>query len=106
MPPPTAAHDDVVHSESFLRSLMRRQLRLSVSCAAAFSAALFGLPLLNYAAPALMAQRVGGFTLGWLALGILFYPLVWAIAWIFIRRSIALEEREARQAGKSGGAGG
>src|SRR2546423_15025168 len=34
-----------IHSEEFLRSLMRRQLRLSILCAATFLIALLGLPL-------------------------------------------------------------
>lgn len=94
MPLPTTAPHDVVHSETFLRSLMRRQLALSVLCAAAFLLALLGLPLLNYYAPELMARRVGGFTLTWLVLGVLFFPFVWIISWIFIKRSIALEQDE------------
>lgn len=98
--PPTPAHDDVVHSETFLRSLMRRQLRLSVSCAATFLLALLGLPLLNYFVPDLMATRVAGFTLSWLVLGVLFFPFVWVISWVFIKRSIALEEDEVVQAGR------
>lgn len=97
MPPSNPAHDDVVHSESFLRSLMRRQLGLSIACAAAFLVALIAMPLLNYFAPVLMASRVGGFTLSWLILGVLFFPFVWILAWIFIRRSIALEEEEVNQ---------
>ena len=97
MSPTPPAHDDVVHSESFLRSLMRRQLGLSISCAAAFLIALLGLPLLNYFAPALMATRVGGFTLSWLILGVLFFPFVWIISYVFIKRSIALEDDEVRQ---------
>jgi uncharacterized membrane protein (DUF485 family) len=98
MPPPTPASNDVVHSETFLRSLMRRQLGLSISCAIAFLVALVGVPLLNYYAPALMATRVAGFTLSWLVLGVLFFPFVWIISWIFIRRSIALEDDEVAQA--------
>ena len=86
-----------VHSEAFLHRLMRRQLRLSISCAATFLVALLGLPLLNYFAPELMAKRVAGFTLSWLLLGVLFFPLVWVISYYFIRRSIALEEEEARR---------
>lgn len=83
-----------IHSEDFLRSLMRRQLKLSVSCALTFLFVLLGLPLLNFYAPELMARRVAGFTLSWLVLGVLFFPFVWAIAWVFIRRSIAMEEEE------------
>ena len=87
-------HDDFIHSEEFLHHLMRRQLRLSIACAAAFLILLFGLPLANYFAPELMALRVGGFTLTWLILGVLFFPFVWIIARIFITRSMALEEAE------------
>ena len=98
MPLPTTAHDDVVHSEAFLRTLMRRQLRLSIACAATFLVALLGMPLVNYLAPSLMATRVAGFTLSWLVLGVLFFPFVWVISYIFIQRSIALEEEEAELA--------
>jgi len=86
-----------IHGESFLHSLMRRQLKLSIACAAAFLVVLIGLPLLNYFFPQAMETRVFGFTLTWLVLGVLFFPFVWAIAWVFIRRSIALEEAEVRE---------
>lgn len=89
-----------IHSESFLHSLMRRQLRLSILCAAAFLVGLLGLPLANYFLPEMMAVRIFGFTLTWLILGLAFFPAVWLIAWIFIRRSIALEEREVAEVGK------
>jgi uncharacterized membrane protein (DUF485 family) len=98
MSPTPPEHDDIVHSESFLRSLMRRQLSLSISCAATFFVALLGLPLLNYFAPELMAKRVAGFSLSWLVLGVLFFPFVWIISYVFIKRSIALEEDEVAQA--------
>ena len=89
---------DFIHSEEFLHGLMKRQLALSISCAAAFLVVLFGMPLLNYLAPELMARRVGGFTLSWLVLGVLFFPYVWIIAKLFITRSIALEQDEVRHA--------
>jgi uncharacterized membrane protein (DUF485 family) len=91
-----------MHSEAFLHSLMRRQLKLSIACAGSFLVALLGLPLLNYFFPEAMAARVFGFTLTWFVLGVLFFPFVWAIAWIFIRRSISLEEGEAAEGGKTG----
>ncbi|SDR89014.1 DUF485 domain-containing protein [Opitutus sp. GAS368] len=87
---------DVVHGEEFLRSLMRRQLKLSVACAATFLVVLLGLPLANYFAPEAMAVRVFGFTLSWFILGVLFFPFVWVISWLFIRRSIALEADEVK----------
>jgi uncharacterized membrane protein (DUF485 family) len=87
-----------IHSEEFLRSVMGRQLKLSLACGAVFLIALLGLPLANYAFPEFMAQRIFGFTLSWLILGVLFFPLVWVIAAVFIRRSIALEESEVSEA--------
>lgn len=89
------SNDLDIHSEAFLHRLMRRQLRLSIACAATFLVALLGLPLLNYFAPELMSKRIGGFTLSWLLLGVLFFPLVWVISFYFIKRSIALEDAEA-----------
>ena len=88
------------HSEVFLHRLMARQLRLSIACAATFVIALIALPLLNYYAPELMSRRILGFTLTWFVLGVLFFPFVWIISYMFIRRSIALEDEEARSAGK------
>lgn len=91
-PPP--APEDPVHSEAFLSTLMRRQLQLSIACAAAFMVVLLGLPLANYFLPELMATRVSGYTLSWLFLGILFFPAVWVISFVFIRRSIRMEREE------------
>ena len=99
--PPTnqsPPHQDFIHSEAFLHSLMKRQLKLSIACAAAFMVLLLGLPLMNYFAPEFMARRVGGFTMTWLILGVLFFPYVWIIARYFITRSMALENEEVRVA--------
>ena len=104
---PEAAGGDRIHSEEFLRLLMRRQLRLSVACGAAFLIMLLGLPLLNYLVPEWMSVRVlGGFTLSWFLLGLGCFPAVWAIAWFFIRRSIALEKEEVDEVAGPGVGGG
>ena len=86
-----------MHSEAFLHSLMRKQLRLSILSAGSFLVVLLGLPLANYFLPEFMATRIFGFTLTWLILGIGFFPAVWLIAWLFIKRSIALEEAEVAE---------
>ncbi len=86
-----------MHSEDFLHSLMRKQLKLSIACALAFLIVLLGLPLANYFAPELMATRIFGFTLTWFLLGIGFFPAVWCISFYFIRRSIALEQSEVEE---------
>jgi uncharacterized membrane protein (DUF485 family) len=98
MQPDPQDHHDFIHSEEFLQGLMKRQLRLSIACASAFLLLLLGLPLLNYLVPDFMAQRVGGFTLSWLVLGVLFFPYVWIIARWFITRSMALEAAEVELA--------
>ena len=86
-----------MHSEEFLHSLMRKQLKLSVACALSFLIVLLGLPLANYFFPEFMAQRIFGFTLTWFLLGLGFLPAVSAIAFYFIRSSIALEEAEVQE---------
>jgi uncharacterized membrane protein (DUF485 family) len=94
--PPSKKLD--MHSEEFLHSLMRKQLKLSITCALAFLVVVLGLPLANYFFPELMATRILGFTLSWFLLGIGFFPAVWTISWFFIKRSIELEEQEVREA--------
>ncbi len=94
----TSSTPDHVHSDGFLARLMRDQLKLSIACAVFFVTALIALPLLNYYQPEFMAQRIAGFTLSWLILGVLFFPFVWIISYIFIKRSIALEDAEAAAA--------
>jgi putative solute:sodium symporter small subunit len=86
-----------MHSEAFLHSLMRKQLKLSIACALSFLLVVLGLPLANYFAPELMATRLFGFTLTWFFLGIGFFPAVWCISFYFIKRSIKLEEEEVRE---------
>jgi uncharacterized membrane protein (DUF485 family) len=97
LPPPEPTD---IHSESFLHSLMRRQLKLSIACALTFLVALLGLPLLNYFFPEVMATRVFGFTLTWFVLGVLFFPFVWIISYVFIKRSIASEKDEVMKASR------
>jgi uncharacterized membrane protein (DUF485 family) len=101
MQPPKDSKPDI-HTEEFLHRLMRRQLRLSIACAATFLVALLGLPLLNYFFPELMATRVFGFTLTWFILGVLFFPYVWIISHIFIKRSIELEKAEVEEVSREG----
>lgn len=90
-----------IHSEEFLAQLMARQLRLSISIGATFGLVLLVLPLLNYYLPELMATRVAGFTLSWLILGVLFFPFVWILSWLFIKRTNALEAQETKDVTQS-----
>lgn len=75
---------------------MRRQAALSLKISAVFIAVLLGLPLLNALAPELMAMRVGGFTLTWLLLAVLFYPLTWVLSRWFVSASDRIESEIVR----------
>ena len=97
MQPPNSDQKPDMHSEAFLHSLMRKQLKLSITCALSFLIVVLGLPLANYFAPELMAKRFLGFTLTWFFLGIGFFPAVWCISFYFIKRSIAMENEEVAE---------
>ena len=88
---------------------MRRQMALSVRVFLVFAVLLFGLPLFNWLLPQVANGRVGGFTLTWLFLGVLFYPLTWALSAYFIKESDRIEHAlavEHRKGGSGGGRGG
>ncbi|MBE0466768.1 MAG: DUF485 domain-containing protein [Candidatus Desulforudis sp.] len=80
-----------VHSEQYLHLVMSKQLKLSLKCFAVFVIILVGVPLANFYLPQIMNYRIWGFTFTWLFLGVLFYPLTWLIARIYVTRSLALE---------------
>jgi uncharacterized membrane protein (DUF485 family) len=82
-----AAHDQ----PALVRTIMRRQAALGLRVAAVFVLILIGLPLLNLYLPDLMATHVGGFTLTWLLLAVLFYPVTWLLSWWFVRGSDGIE---------------
>lgn len=74
---------------------MRRQAALSLRVAAVFLFLILGVPLANYFAPSWSQQPVFGFPLSWFLLGILFYPITWALSTYFVRASEKLESEEA-----------
>ena len=86
-----------MNDKELLRSVMRRQAGLSLRVAAVFLGLIFVLPLINLYLPALAATNVGGFSLTWLILGVLFYPITWGLSAYFIKRSNALEETIVRE---------
>ncbi|RYG34524.1 DUF485 domain-containing protein [bacterium] len=88
-------------AQELLRRIMRRQAALSLKIAAVFVLILLGLPLLNLYAPSLMATRVGGFSLTWLLLAVLFYPVTWALSFWFVRDSDKIEADIVREEGQA-----
>ena len=76
--------------------VMRRQAALSLRVAVVFLLLLVGLPLFNLYAPQLANTRVLGFSVTWLFLGILFFPITWLLSAYFVRESDRIEGESAR----------
>jgi len=70
---------------------MRRQVSLSIKVAAVFLVMLFGLPLVNRFMPGVANAPLLGFTVTWLFLAVLFYPITWLLSWWFIKQSNEIE---------------
>lgn len=81
-----------IHSDEYLNKLMTTQFSLSFKLFLIFVVILLGLPVLNLMAPTLMNYRMFGFTVTWFFLSVLIYPVTWVISWIYVKRSIAMEE--------------
>ncbi|HEY0866051.1 MAG TPA: DUF485 domain-containing protein [Fimbriimonas sp.] len=86
--------------EAVLQRVMRRQAGLSLRIAAVFILLLVGLPLTNLYLPELAGIRTGGFTLTWLFLGVLFFPITWLLSTAFVNRSNEIEAELAAEIGR------
>ena len=86
--------------EALLHAVMVRQVRLSLQVAVVFIAVLLGLPLLNAYAPQIAQKNIGGFSLSWLVLGVLFYPLTWVLSKWFINSSNKIESELGQEHSK------
>ncbi len=81
-----------VDQDALLRRVMQKQAALSIRIACIFIVLLIALPLINLYASDLAATNVAGFTLTWLILGVLFYPLTWILSGYFVKQSDAIEK--------------
>jgi hypothetical protein len=71
----------------YMGSLLREQLRLAVGTLGTLAVTVGLLPLLFHLAPALGTLHVLGLPLGWLLLGVLVYPLLVLLGWVYVRRA-------------------
>ena len=71
----------------YMGSLLREQLRLALGVLGALAATVGLLPLLFLLAPALATVHVLGLPLGWVLLGVLVYPLLVLLGWVYVRRA-------------------
>lgn len=77
----------------YIRSLIRSQLRAAIVCAAAFIVVLVGVPLVFTLVPGLDAARVAGIPVSWIVLGAGLFPVLIAIAAIYVRTASRNESR-------------
>ncbi len=73
--------------EVYVRSLVRTQLRLAVEVSLALAGTLGLLPVLFALVPASRTLRVAGVPLPWLLLGVVVYPFLVALGWLYVRRA-------------------
>jgi uncharacterized membrane protein (DUF485 family) len=83
--------------EALLSKVMRSQAQLSLKVAAVFLGLIFALPLINKFLPEVASTNIGGFTLTWLILAVLFYPITWVLSKWFINASNKIESELAKQ---------
>jgi len=81
-----------LHSEEYLKTVMGRQLRLSVSIASVFVAIIVVVPLLNKFLPDQMNAPFMGFTVSWFILGFAIFPILIVLAMLFVRNSNRFED--------------
>jgi uncharacterized membrane protein (DUF485 family) len=89
--------EDDAAQAALAKAMMRRQAALSIRVAAVFLVLIFGLPIVNWLLPQVAEASVGGFTLTWLLLGVLFYPITWLLSGYFIRESDRIEAQIAAE---------
>ncbi len=71
--------------DALVRGLVRAQLGLALRLAAVVGVIVVAIPLLGNTFPAIEALTVFGIRANWLVLGVLLYPLFYAVGRIYIR---------------------
>ncbi len=74
-----------------MRSLLREQLRLALRILALLVVSVGSLPLVFHLAPGLADVRLLGVPLAWLLLGVLVYPFLILLGWLYVRQAEANE---------------
>lgn len=71
--------------DAMVRGLVRAQLGLALRVALATVCLLGALPVLFHVVPGLAEVTVLGIRLPWLLLGVVGYPVLLGIAWVYVR---------------------
>lgn len=71
--------------DALVRGLVRAQLGLALRLALFSFGTLAAIAVINSSFPTLGAVTVFGIRLNWLTLGVLAYPAIYGVGWLFIR---------------------
>ena len=71
----------------YMGSLLREQLRLALRILLLLGMTVGTLPLVFHLMPRLGATHVLGIPLAWLVLGVLVYPYLFLLGWLYVRRA-------------------
>ena len=72
--------------EVYMRSLIRAQLRAALTVAATLVLSIGALPLLFLAFDSVTEMHLLGVPVPWLILGVLVYPGLFTLGWVYIRQ--------------------
>jgi len=75
----------------YVRSLLRDQLRLALRLLLILVVTVASLPLLFHLVPGLADVGIAGVPLSWLLLGVLVYPWLVTLGWLYVRSAEAHE---------------
>ena len=84
----------------YMRSLLREQLRLALRILGVLTVTVGTLPLAFHLFPQLATLRVLGMPVPWLLLGVLVYPWLILLGWVYVRRAEANERDFAALVGE------
>ena len=79
--------EQTVLGETYMRSLVRTQLRLGLAALAVVIVPLALIPAVLAVFPALGRLAVGPVPLPWLLLGVVIYPLLVLVGWRYVRQA-------------------
>ncbi|MRJ75374.1 hypothetical protein GEV29_02375 [Aeromicrobium sp. SMF47] len=73
--------------EIYMRSLIRSQLRAAMTVALTLLLSIGALPVVFLTFDAVTDARVLGVPLPWIVLGVLVYPFLFTLGWLYIRQA-------------------
>lgn len=79
--------DETAVGTLYVRTLVRSQLRSALAVSVVVILGLGGLPLAFTLVPGLATLEVAGVALPWIVLGVLVYPAILLVGWLYVRQA-------------------